>query len=208
MLTTRARWQVGAKSSKDVEEALEFGLGGRESAGEMGKIVEGDGGTRTGNVVVGGCEDGGGLDEVDEDEGGAGTFIGRPEAARALTTASQPVSRVLILSFSSSFSLSLAFSLARCSSTLSSSARRRPMRPIPARSCLFSSSSSATRRSRYENWALRRSREFCAAIRLRWARASLRSSGVVSERDRLRGGPARSEEEGAGDWDDSAGDGG
>lgn len=40
-------------------------------------------------------------------------------------------------------------------------------------------------------------------MRLRCARASLRSSGEVSERERLRGG---SDEEGAGEADDSAGD--
>lgn len=48
---------------------------------------------------------------------------GSPEAASALTTASQPVSSVLMRARSSSFSLSLAVSRSRCSSTLSSSAR-------------------------------------------------------------------------------------
>lgn len=124
----------------------------------MGYTDVGEGGTRTGNVVVVGASDGGesadgGLgvaEELAEDEGtGApGTLSGSPEAASALTTASHPVSSVLILARSSSFSRSLALSLSRCSFTLSSSDCLRPMRPIPARSCLFSSSSSATRRSR------------------------------------------------------------
>lgn len=39
-------------------------------------------------------------------------------------------------------------------------------------------------------------------MRFRCARASLRSSDDVSERERLRGGSG----EGAGEWDDSAGD--
>lgn len=72
----------------------------------------GDGGTKTGNVVVGGGGGGGVLDE--------GTFRGRPDAARALTTASQPVSSVLILAFNSSFSFSLALSLLRSSTRCSS----------------------------------------------------------------------------------------
>lgn len=67
---------------------------------------------------------------------------------------------------------------------------------MPARRCLFSSSSSATRRSRCENWAFLLSREFWAAIRLRCARASLRSSGVMSERERLRGGQSEGDEGG------------
>lgn len=71
----------------------------------------------------------------------------------------------------------------------------------PARSRRFSSSSSATLRSRYVKWALRRSREFCAAMRLRWARASLRSSGDMVERGRFLGGSSddmgRESEEGS-----------
>ena len=43
------------------------------------------------------------------------------------------------------------------------------------------------RASREVNCALRLSRLFWAAMRLRWARASLRSSAVMSERDRFRG---------------------
>lgn len=150
MLTTRARWQVGAKSSNNSRGVL-----GSVGAGEMGYTGVG---TRTGNVVVVGASDGGEsadgdggvADELaeDEDTGAPGTLSGSPEAASALTTASQPVSSVLILALSSSFSRSLALSLSRCSLTLSSSDCLRPMRPIPARSCLFSSSSSATRCSR------------------------------------------------------------
>ena len=40
-------------------------------------------------------------------------------------------------------------------------------------------------------------------MRLRCARASLRSSGEVSERERLRGGSV--DDEGAGEWEASAG---
>lgn len=59
-----------------------------------------------------------------------------------------------------------------------------------ARRVRFSPSSCAMRSSRATNWALRLSRLFCAAILLRCARASLRSSGVSSVRERLRGGPS------------------
>lgn len=55
---------------------------------------------------------------------------------------------------------------------------------MPARSILFSSSSSVTLRSKKANCAFRRSREFWAAIRFLWALASLRSSelmGLVDE---------------------------
>ena len=90
---------------------------------------------------------------------------------------------------SSSFSLSRALAVSTgeieggCGAAAVTEAR-------PARSWRFSSSSSATRRSRYENWALRLSREFWAAMRLRCARASLRSSGDASARGRLRDEPA------------------
>ena len=131
---------------------------------------------------------------------------GRPEAASAFMTASHPVSSVLILCRSSSFSRSRALSFSR-SSSFCWWGRDSSVRPMPARSCLFSSSSSWTRCSRYANCAFRRSREFWAAIRLRCARASLRSSGVMSERERLRGGcPAKSEVWDSGDWG-SVGDG-
>lgn len=83
--------------------------------GEMGRI---GGGTITGKELVGGCvEDDESDDGVWEEEegGGAGKFRGSPVAARAFITASQPLSRVLILSLRSSFSFSLARSLSRCS---------------------------------------------------------------------------------------------
>ena len=145
-----------------------------------------------------------GVGDGRDKEGGAGMLRGRPEAARALTTASQPFSNVRILSFSSSFSCSRALSPASCSAWLSMTAGTLPMPVlVPARNCLFSSSSSATRRSRYENCAFRRSREFCAAMRLRCARASLRSSVVISERERLRGGQSEEEDEGAGEGGES-----
>lgn len=123
-------------------------------------------------------------------------------------TASQPASRVLTRCRSSSFSLSLALSFSRSSSFCSWEWCGGAVRPMPARSCLFSSSSSETRCSRYENCALRRSREFWAAMRLRCARASLRSSGVTSERARLRGGPDSSEvwELGDGEGESSSGE--
>lgn len=186
-------------SSKSKTGGLELELE-CEAAGERGNM--GVDGTRTGKVVVGDCDDAGGSGgEVDVGAGAdaeEGILRGRPDAARALTTASQPVSSVLMRALSSSFSFSRARS--RSCSSLSSSDRRRPARPIPARSCLFSSSNSATRPSRKENCALRRSREFWAAMRLRCARASLRSSAVVSPRARFRGGPeASSADEEAGD---------
>jgi len=155
VVATRARWRVDAKLSKSrgKDFVLELGLQDSERLGEVVNTETGDGGTRTGKAVVGGCEE----ERVDEDEdvvggGGAeGILRGRPDAARALTTASQPASRVLILSLSSSFSTSLALSFSLCSSIRSSSARRSPMSPMPALSCRFSSSSSATRCSRYAN---------------------------------------------------------
>lgn len=142
---------MGAKSSNSSGGVL-----GSVGAGEMGYTEVGDGGTRTGKVLVVGTSDdeesaGEGLGDVEEpaeDKGAPGTLRGSPEAASALTTASQPVSSVLILAFNSSFSRSLALSFSRCSFIWSSSDCLRPMRPLPARSCLFSSSSSATRRSR------------------------------------------------------------
>lgn len=137
--------------------------------------------------------------------------MGKPWAARALTTASQPRSRVLIRSLSSSFSRSRSRSMAarRSSSELMTGiicgvgimavgmlrrgiwrAGGGPCGAVgrPARNRRFSSSSSVTRRSSHENWAFRRSRLFCAAILLRCARASLRSSEDISDRERLRGG--------------------
>lgn len=181
MIATRARWRVGSKSSNSKQE-----LEGVDGAGDSGYAwVGGTTCDRDGAVAC--CSD--------VDVGGVGTTKGRPEAARALTTASQPFSRVLILSLNSWFSFSLANSFCRSCEICSCADTDTPM---PDRSCLFSSSSSATRRSRWPNWAFRLSREFWAAIRLRWARASLRSSGVISERERLRGGHS-DEEEGEGE---------
>jgi hypothetical protein len=54
------------------------------------------------------------------------------------------------------------------------------------------------RASRAENCALRLSRLFWAAIRLRLARASLRSSAVMSDRDRFRGAAPSGLDVGAG----------
>ena len=87
MVATRARWRVGSNSSNSKHE-----LDGVDGAGESGyaggsDTIEGRDGAVAGcSVVV---------------EGGVGTTKGRPEAARALTTASQPFSRVLILSLNS-----------------------------------------------------------------------------------------------------------
>jgi len=179
MVATRARWRVDSNSNSsenklDMEEVC-------ERAGERGRMVVG--GTRTGKVVVG---DGEASHSGDDGTGGGALIpVVRPWAASALTTASQPFSKDLIRSLSSSFSFSQAF----FSSTLGTSNWR--WGSAPARNCLFSSSSSATLRSRYENCALRLSREFCAAIRFRWALASLRSSGaMVSVRARFFEGPA------------------
>lgn len=97
-----------------------------------------------------------------EEEGTESVFgedvipVGKPWAARALTTASQPFSSVLIRSLSSSFSRSLASSDADLRTgvegmrTGADCGTGRDI-PIPARSWRFSSSSSATRRSRKEN---------------------------------------------------------
>lgn len=119
-------------------------------------------GMRTGNVVVG-LE---GEDDDEDEEGGVddepatGVGAGSPWATSSFMTASHPFSRVLMRSLSSAFSLSRAFSRS-CSSMLClTSARWNAERVKPARSCLFSSSSSATRRARRLNSALRLSREF------------------------------------------------
>jgi hypothetical protein len=165
VVATRARWRVESNSSNSFSCEL------NEGAGEGGKMDD--------VVVVREVSTGHDGAVIDE---GMGTVKGRPEAARALITASQPRSRVLIRSLSSSFSFSLVTSKDGCECSEAAGS------PRPARSCLFSSSSSATRRSRLEKWAFLLSREFWAAMRLRCARASLRSSGVTSERERLRGG--------------------
>lgn len=124
-----------------------------------------------------------------------------PWVVRVRNTASYPISRVRMRSRSSRFSRSRCSSArfrwrsCSCSMVTTSGSEveltegeAETAIGTPARRRLFSSSSSATRRSRWEYWAFLRSREFCAAIRLRCARASLRSSGVMAERGRLRGG--------------------
>lgn len=157
MIATRARWRVVSDSSKSI---LELKVGEAVGAGDRGNI--GFGGRRTGNVAVGGWDA-----ESDDEDGveeevavkGEGRVRGRPDAARAFMTASQPFSSVLIFSLSSAFSLSRANSLSRCSWD-GSTDRESSARLIPARSLRFSSSSSATRASRRENCAFRLSREF------------------------------------------------
>lgn len=85
MVATRARWRVESKSSNSNPcELVDDG------AGEGGNTVAGD-------VVGNGDAEHDGA--VTDD--GIGTVKGRPEAARALTTASQPFSSVLIRSRSS-----------------------------------------------------------------------------------------------------------
>jgi hypothetical protein len=98
--------------------------------------------------------------------------------------ASHAFSRVWTRSRNAQFSASRAASAARCSGL---SAFIRGGWVVPARRALFSASSSLMRASRATYCALRLSRLCWAAIRLRWARASLRSSGVMTDRDRFRG---------------------
>jgi len=145
MVATRARWRVESKSS---EKTLEPDNDENDGAGEIGNTVAG--GINTGKVAVVSEEEEEEEETESPDAGGEGDAfdtgrpVGRPWAARALSTASQPFSRVLILSRSSSFSFFSRF----LSSALSSSDLRSSDMPIVSRSCLFSSSSSATRCSR------------------------------------------------------------
>ena len=114
VVATRARWRVDSDSTTSNSKSKE--LDEREvldSAGEMGNTVEL--GTMTGNPEGDSICDGESSDLVVAG-GGAGIPVGNPCAARALTTASQPFSSVLIRSFSSSFSLSRAFSRSSSSS--------------------------------------------------------------------------------------------
>jgi hypothetical protein len=146
MVATRARWRVDSNSNSsenrlDMEEVC-------ERAGESGRMVLG--GTRTGKVVVF-VGDGEVSHSGDDDGGGGGAFIPvvRPWAASALTTASQPFSRDLIRSLSSSFSFSQAFfSSSLGASNAKANGRWWGSTTTPARNCLFSSSSSVTLRSR------------------------------------------------------------
>lgn len=106
MVATRARWRVDLDSSTST---WKLGVGEGLDSGERGNT--GVCGIITVNVG------GGGGAELHGDSccGGVGRVRGRPDADNALTTASQPFSRVLILAFNSSFSCSLAFSRSRCS---------------------------------------------------------------------------------------------
>ncbi len=236
VVATRARWRVesacvrgraaavatgeetGVRGSRSREECDGAGEGKAVYAGFVVVVVVGVATTGTAGVV------------------GAGAVpraAGRPCAVIAFMTVSHARSSVRMRSLSSVFSRSLS---------RSRSARRRSSRTfdrascdaytgvwagvlgaagtwMPARSRRFSSSSSATRRSRKENCAFRRSREFCAAMRLRCARASLRCSesegslvlswlsAEVVVRGRLREGPASSSSSSWVQEDDGAGDG-
>jgi hypothetical protein len=138
------------------------------------------------------CAKSGELPESEEDEtGGEGrAVVVAPDLvcdASIRTTDSQLFSSDRTRSRSSSFSRSRVLSV-NVGTTWGVGCCFERYMLSASLSCLFSSSSSATRALSCENWAFRRSREFCAAIRLRWARASLRSSVVMSVRGRLRDG--------------------
>jgi hypothetical protein len=94
MVATRARWRVDWGGSDD--SAGDVTGAGRDTEGDGEKVVDG------GSGDVEGAETGGDDESVVEVRP-----VGRPCAASALTTASQPFSRVLIRSLSSSFSRSL-----------------------------------------------------------------------------------------------------
>jgi len=127
-VATRARWRVDWGGSDD--SAGDVIGAGSDAEGDGEKVV--DGGSRD----VEGGETGGDDESVVEVRP-----VGRPCAASAFTTASQPFSRVLIRSLSSSFSRSL-------DSGSGTGTRAGAVIPMPARSWRFSSSSSATLRSR------------------------------------------------------------
>jgi hypothetical protein len=143
MVATRARWRVGS-NSRSSEKRLELDMEEAEGAGERGTNAVVMDGTRTGKVVVVVVvEDA--EDSVSDGEGGdvsrGGTVVPvvRPWAASALTTASQPFSRVLMRSLSSIFSFSQKVCWPACGCSVGS---------MPARRRRFSSSSSDTRRWR------------------------------------------------------------
>jgi hypothetical protein len=143
VVATRARWRVDSDSATSNSKSNE--LPDRDvwdDAGEMGNIDEL--GTMTGN----GEGDRGESAVVVSAEGRAGIPVGSPWASRALTTASQPFSSVLIRSLSSSFSLSRILSRSSSSST-GLRADETGISNWPALNRLFSSSSSATRCSRW-----------------------------------------------------------
>jgi len=185
-----------------------------DGAGETGKVMAGSRNVGDAADSAGCWLDGAACAGVDvcgemgcaDCEAGGAVLVDRPCAASAFMTASQPFSRVRMRSRSSSFSRSFALSRF-CSSAFGSELEGAATRP--ARSWRFSSSSSLTRRSRKTYWALRRSREFWAAIRLRCARASLRSSEEAAVRWRLRDGPGSESgvsEEGGMEMDDGSTD--
>ena len=108
MVANRASWRVDSDSATSNSKSKEpVGKGVGDDAGEIGKTVVF--GTIVGKVV-------GDSGDGELAGGGAGIPVGSPWAARALTTASQPFSSVLIRSRSSSFSLSRALSRSRSSS--------------------------------------------------------------------------------------------
>lgn len=83
MVATRARWRVESNSSNSNPCELDD-----DGAGEGGNMGAGE-------AFVG---KGAGHDDAVTDDVGVGTLRGRPEAAKALITASQPLSSVLIRS--------------------------------------------------------------------------------------------------------------
>jgi hypothetical protein len=116
VVATRARWRVDSDSTTSNSKSNELvDRDALEDAGEMGNMDEL--GTMTGKFEDdwGCCVEESAVVVVVAG-GGAGIPVGSPWAARALTTASQPFSSVLIRSFSSSFSLSRALSRS-CSSS-------------------------------------------------------------------------------------------
>lgn len=153
MVATRARWRVDWLVSDDSEGAgddnvTEVGIDGE--TGVEKAVDEGDD-EIVGAVVGGGETEIMGEADVDSVCDDNGRPVGRPWAARALTTASQPFSKVLIRSLSSSFSRSLASSdevFIETEGERVGAGDDAEDIPMPARSWRFSSSSSATLRSR------------------------------------------------------------
>jgi hypothetical protein len=137
MFATRARWRVESNSSENTLDADE-----RDGVGELGMALVGhinkDVSDRQSSFSEGSMQD---VFEI-------GKPVGKPWDARALMTAFQPFSKVLILSRNSSFSFSFDFLSRSLSSAFRSVDGSTSDKPMPTRSCLFSSSSSATRRSR------------------------------------------------------------
>ena len=141
--------ELGSRSSESWE-----GAGEGKAVWEEESVVGGAMVTGVGDTEMGTGADGAGVDKGEE------TPVGSPCAARAFITASQPFSRVRIRALSSSFSRSFCFSLSVRGRSSSEASRGKVgpkvergsvggggTRP-PARSLRFSSSSSATLRSR------------------------------------------------------------